>query len=331
MTEHATATPSPPPKNRAALTRFAWLSIATALFTIGLKSWAYLLTGSVGLFSDAVESLVNLAGALMALAMLSIAARPADREHPHGHSKAEYFSSGVEGSLIVVAAILIIIAAIHRLITPQPIEQVGIGLLVSSGASVLNLVAGMILLQAGKNYHSITLVANAKHLMTDVWTSVGVILGVGAVAITGWLPLDPIIAILVAINILWSGGKIVAESVTGLMDAALPEEELATIREVLQSFRSEEVHFHALLTRKSGAFRFVSFHVLVPGQWSVQQGHQKLDDIEAALCEALPHTHVITHLEPLEDPASWDDVAFSAKIDEPKSDEVYCELKLGIQ
>ncbi len=195
--------------DRSSLTRFAWLSIGAAVVTIALKTVAYLLTGSVGLLSDALESVVNLVGALMALAMLTIAARPADEDHAYGHSKAEYFSSGVEGTLILVAAVSIIVTAIPKLITPKPLEQVGLGLGVSVAASLVNLGVALILLKAGKRYNSITLEADAQHLMTDVWTSVGVLAGVGAVALTGWERLDPIVAFIVAANIIWSGVRIV--------------------------------------------------------------------------------------------------------------------------
>ena len=258
MTSHTTNQPS--------LTRFAWLSIAAAILTIALKTIAYLLTGSVGLLSDALESLVNLAGALMALAMLTIAVRPADDEHAYGHSKAEYFSSGVEGTLILIAAISIGVAAFQRLITPKPLEQVGLGLAVSIVASLVNLSVALVLFRASKRHNSITLNANAQHLMTDVWTSAGVLVGVGAVALTGWERLDPIVAFIVAGNIIWSGVRIVRTSVLGLMDTALPAEELSTIQRVLEGYRQDGVEYHALRTRQAGTRRFVSFHVLVPGK-----------------------------------------------------------------
>jgi cation diffusion facilitator family transporter len=289
------------------LSRFAWLSIAAAIATIALKSLAYALTGSVGLLSDAAESIVNLIGAVVALAMLTVAARPADEDHAYGHNKAEYFSSGVEGSLILVAAASIAFAAAHRLLTPRPIEQVGIGLAVSVAASLVNLAVAVVLLRASKQYHSITLEANAHHLLTDVWTSVGVILGVGAVAMTGWLRLDPLLAIGVAANIVWTGTRIVRKSVFGLMDASLPAEELLAVKRALDSHLAEGVQYHALRTRVAGARRFVSFHVLVPGMWTVHHGHALLEDVEARIREAVPNVTVFTHLESLDDPASWDD------------------------
>src|SRR5512140_2961536 len=222
--------------NRSSLTRFAWLSIAAAIITIALKATAYLLTGSVGLLSDALESIVNLVGALMALAMLTIAARPADEEHDFGHSKAEYFSSGAEGVLIVLAAASIIAAAIPRLIAPKPLEQLGLGLGVSVVASLVNFFVSQVLLRAGRQHNSITLEADARHLMTDVFTSAGVLVGVGAVALTGWTRLDPIVACLVALNIIWSGFSIVRKSVSGLMDAALPVEDQNRLQAALQPY-----------------------------------------------------------------------------------------------
>lgn len=293
--------------NRANLTRFAWLSIAAALVTIMLKSAAYYLTGSVGLLSDALESLVNLMGGMMALAMLTIAARPADEDHAYGHSKAEYFSSGVEGSLILVAALSIAVTALPRLLHPQALEQVGMGLAVSVLASLINLGVAMLLLRVGKKHHSITLEANAHHLLTDVWTSVGVLAAVAAVACTHWLWLDPVVALLVALNILWTGSRIVWRSVSGLMDLALPAADLATVRDVLSSYQNEEIQFHALLTRQAGARKFVSMHVLVPGAWTVQHGHELLERIEQDIRTALPNSTVFTHLESLDDPASWAD------------------------
>ncbi len=295
------------PTNRAYITRFAWLSIGAAVLTIGLKTAAYLLTGSVGLLSDALESVVNLVGAIMALAMLTIAARPADEDHTYGHGKAEYFSSGVEGTLIVIAAISIVITAIPRLISPRPLEQIGLGLGVSIVASLVNLVVALILLKAAKRFNSITLEADAQHLLTDVWTSVGVLVGVGLVALSGWERLDPIVAFLVAANIIWSGARIIRISALGLMDTALSIEELAKLQTVLEPYTHSGIEYHALRTRQSGSRQFVSFHVLVPGKWTVQRGHRLLESIEADVRHAMPNATVFTHLESLNDPASWDD------------------------
>jgi cation diffusion facilitator family transporter len=299
---------TPPFRERSSLTRYAWLSIAAALATIGLKTLAYLMTGSVGLLSDALESFVNLVGALMALSMLSVAARPPDEEHPYGHDKAEYFSSGVEGSLILIAALSIGYAAVGRLLHPRGLEQVGLGLAISVGASFINLVVALVLIRVGKRYDSITLEANAHHLLTDVWTSGGVVIGVGAVALTGWRSLDPIVALLVAANIVWAGSRIVRRSVLGLMDTSLRAAELDALKRALQPHLAEGVAYHALRTRQAGARRFVSLHVLVPGQWSVHQGHELLERIEADIRAVVPNVTVDTHLESLDDPASWDDM-----------------------
>lgn len=298
---------TPASNDRAFLTRFAWLSIGAAVLTIGLKTVAYLITDSVGLLSDALESMVNLVGAIIALIMLTIAARPADEDHAFGHSKAEYFSSGVEGTLILIAAASIAYAAIRRLMNPQPLEQVGIGLAVSLVASLINLITALIILRAARAHNSITLQANGRHLMTDVWTSVGVVAGVAAVALTGWEVLDPIIALLVAANIVWSGVGIVRSSVDGLMDITLPAADLQTISKVLEPYRDEGIEFHAVRTRQSGARGFVSMHVLVPGEWTVQAGHELLEQVEIDLAKALPNATVTTHLEPLNDQASYAD------------------------
>jgi len=293
--------------DHSSLTRYAWLSIAAATLTISMKAAAYLLTGSVGLLSDALESLVNLVGALVALAMLTIAARPADESHPYGHSKAEYFSSGFEGALILVAAISIGGAAIPRLINPRPIEQIGLGLGVSMGASLVNLVVAQVLLRASKRNHSITLEANSRHLMTDVWTSVAVLVGLAAVAVTGWERLDPIVACLVAANIIRSGLGIVRESLMGLMDSSVPTEDQDKLQEALEPYVESGVEYHALRTRQSAARQFVSLHVLVPGSWTVQRGHRLLEKMEGDILRVLPNATVFTHLEPRDDPASWQD------------------------
>lgn len=295
-------------KKNLSLTNFAWLSIGAALFTMALKTMAYLLTGSVGLLSDALESLVNLAGALMALAMLRVAALPADENHAYGHTKAEYFASGVEGTLILIAAVSIAFAATQRFISPKPLEQIGLGLGVSMAAALVNLFVALILLRAGKLYHSITLEANAHHLLTDVWTSAGVLVGVGAVALTGWQRLDPLVAFIVAGNIVWTGIQIVRKSIHGLMDTAIPPQDMQIIRSILKKYTQSEIDYHALRTRQSGARKFVSFHVLTPGTWTVNQGHRLVEDIEADIRRALPNVTVFTHLEPFSDPASWADL-----------------------
>jgi cation diffusion facilitator family transporter len=293
--------------DRSFLKRYAWLSIAAALTTIVLKSAAYWLTGSVGLLSDAAESIVNLIGASVALIMLTIAARPADASHAYGHSKAEYFSSGIEGGLIVIAAFAITGAALERLINPRPLEQIGLGTVVAIIASAINFGVARVLLKAGHQYNSITLEADAKHLMTDVWTSVGVLGAVVAVGLTGWLWLDPVIAIAVAINILWSAYGLLRRSTQGLMDAALPVAEQATVHRILAAYKTRGLDFHAVRTRQAASRRFISIHVLVPGDWSVQRGHELLEQLENEICGELPNATLETHLEPLEDPVSFAD------------------------
>jgi cation diffusion facilitator family transporter len=300
-------------ENRSNLTRYAWLSIAAAVTTIGLKVSAFVITGSVGLLSDAAESIVNLVGAVVALIMLTIAARPPDEEHAYGHAKAEYFSSGVEGTLIFIAAISIAWAALPRLLNPQPIESAVVGLVVAAMASAINLGVSRVLMRAGKRYNSITLEADAQHLMTDVWTSVGVIAGVGAVALTGWNLLDPLIALAVAANIVWTGFHLVRRSVLGLMDTALPPKEMNQVNAILQKYQTEGVQFHALRSRQAGARRFVSMHVLVPGDWTVQHGHQLLEQIEGEIRATIPTVTVFTHLESLSDPSSYDDTKLDRK------------------
>ncbi|HLP97827.1 MAG TPA: cation diffusion facilitator family transporter [Sideroxyarcus sp.] len=291
----------------AQLKRYAYLSIAAAVATILLKGIAWWLTGSVGLLSDALESFVNLAGALMALAMLTLAAAPADDKHAYGHGKAEYFSSAFEGFLILLAAVSIAWTAVDRLLHPQPLEAVGVGLAVSVAASLINLFAARELLKAGRAYNSITLEADAKHLMTDVWTSVGVIVGVALVWLSGWLWLDPLIALLVAANIVWTGWQLLHRSASGLMDEAIPKEQIEAIEGVLNKYREQGLDFHALRTRQAGRQAFISLHVLVPGAWTVQRGHDLVEQIEADIRASVPFSHLTTHLEPLEDPLSLSD------------------------
>ncbi len=290
---------------RSSLTRYAWLSIAAAIVTIALKTWAWWLTGSVGLLSDAMESVVNLVAAIMALAMLGLAAQPPDDQHHYGHGKAEYFSSGLEGALILIAAIGIGIAAYDRLLNPQPLQSLGFGLGVSTLAALVNWAVAMVLLKAGRRHNSITLEADAKHLMTDVWTSGGVLLALGLVTVTGWQQLDPIIGFGVAINIIWSGFTLMRRSTAGLLDATLPEEENARIDDILDRYRREGVEFHDLRTRQAGADRFMTVHVLVHGGKTVKDGHDLLDRIENDIRQAVGEIIVVTHLEPIEDPASF--------------------------
>lgn len=292
---------------RPTLTRFIWLSIGAAILTIGLKSLAYFVTGSVGLLSDALESVVNLVAAVVAFIMLKIAEKPPDEEHEYGHTKAEYFASVLEGLFIIIAAITIAYSAIDRLLHPQVIEQTFLGLAVSVVASLINLVVAQILIKEGNKHRSITLKADGKHLMTDVWTSVGVIIGVALVALTNIQVLDPIIALAVAANIVFSGYQIVKQSAYGLMDGSLPPEEVEHIKKILNEHCVDGIQYHGLKTRESATRSFVSVHILVPGKWSVQQGHDLLEVIEKDISRHVKTTSVFTHLEPLEDPSAHDD------------------------
>ena len=300
------------------LTKYAWLSIAAAVVTIALKTGAYLLTGSVGLLSDAAESVVNLVAAVIALVALTIAARPADDNHHYGHGKAEYFSAGIEGLMIFVAAALIIVSAVQRLLHPQALESLGIGLAITLLATAVNGAVGWLLMKVGRQHRSATLVADGKHLMTDVWTSVGVVVGVGMVAVTGWLPLDSLVAIAVAINILWMGWRLVASSTTSLLDAALSPGDVALVTAVLDEHRNGDVAFHGLQTRESGRQRFVSVHVLVPGAWTVQHAHDVVEAVEDDIRAALDQVNVSTHLEPREDARSYEDYAYDSSV--PRGD-----------
>jgi len=294
---------------RTSLKKFAWLSIGAAIATIGIKTFAYFLTGSVGLLSDAIESLVNLAGAGMALGMLTIASRPADEDHVYGHSKAEYFSSVTEGILILGAAIGILTAAIQRLIDPKPLEQLGLGLGVSVSASIINWMVARRLMVEGKERSSISLEADAHHLLTDVWTSIGVIGGVAIAGFTGWNILDPIVAIAVALNIVWTGFQLVRRSVSGLMDEALPERDQQKIRQIMVQYHERGVDFHALRTRQAAARRFMSVHILVPGEWTVHDAHHIAEDFESDIRATLGGViTVFTHLEPAEDELSMEDM-----------------------
>jgi cation diffusion facilitator family transporter len=294
---------------RENLTRYAWLSIAAAVLTIGLKVGAYLLTGSVGLLSDALESVINLVAAITALLMLKLAAQPPDAEHSFGHDKAEYFASGIEGTLILVAAVSIGWTAVSRLFAPQPLEQIGVGLIISAVATAINLIVGQVLIRAGRQHRSITLEADGQHLMTDVWTSVGVVFGVLIVSFTGWLVLDSLVALAVAANITWAGIKLTRRSALGLMDTAISTKEQTLVCAVLDRYAAEkQIDYHALRTRQSGTRSFISVHILVPGAWTVHQGHELLEDLEADLRRAVAGAVVFTHLESLDDPASWHDI-----------------------
>jgi cation diffusion facilitator family transporter len=297
-----------PAAERASLRRFAYLSIAAAVLTIGLKASAYLLTGSVGLLSDALESVINLVAAGMALLALNYAARPPDDSHEYGHDKIEYFSGGIEGTLIVLAAVSIGVTSLERFANPHPIEQIGLGLVITLVASLINLVVGQMLMRAGRRYHSLTLEADGHHLMTDVWSSAGVMAGIGLVGVTGAWWLDPLIALLVAVNILRTGAQLMRRAFNGLMDAPMNTAERAVVESVLDGYRARGIQFHALRTRQSGARRFLSVHVLVPSGWTVQRGHDLLERLERDVRAVVPNAHVLTHLEPLGDPAALADV-----------------------
>lgn len=288
-------------------TFYAWVSVATSVVVIALKFLAFFLTGSVGLLSDAVESVVNIFAALIALAVLTYASAKPDHEHNFGHEKAEYFSSGIEGALIFVAAGAIVWTAIPRLVNPRPLDQVWLGLALSLIASVANAACAWLMLRAAKAHRSITLEADARHLLTDVWTTVGVFAGVVLVQMTGWLRLDPVIAIAVAMQILWTGWHLMSRSFDGLMDRAIPDDDRALITGVLDELRRQGGDYHALRTRVAGAKSFVNVHILVPGSMTVQEGHDLVERLENDIVAKLPHVEVLTHLEPLEDPKSWDD------------------------
>ncbi len=286
--------------------RAALLSVAAAIITLLLKFGAYFLTGSVGLLSDAIESFVNLAAALIALTAISISHRPPDSNHAYGHEKAEYFSSGAEGALILIAAGAIIISAVPRLLNPAPLENVGIGVAVALIASAINFAVSRFMLHIAHQEDSIALEADAHHLMTDVWTSMGVVIGIVVVSVTGWQVLDPLIAIAVGINIVWMGVKLIRRSTAGLMDAALPPAEIEVIQAAIQQTAGADTPYHALRTRKSGSRRFIDFHLLMPGQTSVQASHDLANRVEAAIEQGLPNAFVTIHVEPREDTASWD-------------------------
>ncbi|NLO71698.1 MAG: cation transporter [Porphyromonadaceae bacterium] len=285
------------------------MSIAAAVVTIGLKFYAYIITGSMGLLSDALESCVNLLAAIVALIMIHISEKPADEKHEFGHTKAEYFSSAIEGALILIAAFSIIWSAAPKLISPQPIENVGLGLGISLVASLINLATATVLIRNGKKRNSLLLEADGKHLMTDVWTSAGVIFAIGLVKLTGWLILDPIIAILVALNIVLTGYQLIRRSANGLMDVSISPEDLKIVTDYLDNLKTEKIDYHSLMTRQAGQRKFISLHLLVPGAWSVQKGHDFADEVEETIENMFSElVTVSTHIEPIEDPISLRDI-----------------------
>ena len=283
------------------------MSIIVSVVVFGMKMAAWWATGSVGLLSDALESTVNIVAAVVALFALRTAMKPADAMHHFGRGKAEYFSASIEGFMILLAALIIVYTAIERIISPRDLEQIGWGLTISTVAAVINGGAALILLRAGKLHRSPVLVADGKHLMTDVWTSVGVIVGVGLVVVTGWNRLDGIVAMAVGLNIIVTGINLLRSSTAGLMDKALSDDDHLKIVNVLTKYESDEVKFHALQTREAGRQRFVSMHVLVPGAWTIQKGHDLSEELEAGIIAELPDTIITTHVEPLEDERSWAD------------------------
>jgi cation diffusion facilitator family transporter len=297
------------------LKKFLYLSIAAALATISLKLIAWHLTGSIGLFSDALESCVNLAAAIIALVMITLAEKPPDEKHGFGHNKAEYFSSAIEGGLIVLAAFSIIWSAVPRIIHPQPLENLGLGLLVAVGASMINLVVSLVLVKNGKKNNSITLEADGRHLMTDVLTSVGVLLGIALVKLSGWLVLDGIVAIGVAINIICTGYQLIRRSASGLLDTAIPKDERDKINMVLEKYKQQNIEFHSLMTRQSGQRKFILVHLLMPGIWDIHKGHNLAEEIEKDIRMLFPGSSitVFTHLEPIEDPESMLDISIDRK------------------
>ncbi len=298
---------------------YTYLSMAAAVMTIALKTGAYYLTGSVGLLSEALESIVNLLTALAAFWALSFAATPADEDHPFGHHKAEYFSSGLESILIIITAISIVVIALPKFLAPQPLEQIGLGVAVSLIATAINGLVAWVLLKAGRRLRSITLRADAHHLLTDVWTSIGVTVGILIAQLTGWTIVDPIIALLVAAQILWSGIHLLRETAAGLLDTAMPMADRDQMTNIFSIYEQRGIHFHALRTRVSGSRGFVTFHVLVPGSWTVQQGHDLCEEVEAAITQVLPGTHIVAHMEPLEDPKSWADLELDRTFDDAPS------------
>ena len=286
---------------------YAVISVLAAIVTILIKTLAWRLTGSVGLLSDALESSINLIAALTAFWALGMASKPADRAHSYGHSKAEYFSSGLESALIVVAACGIIWAATGQLANPSPLQQVDLGLALSLVATGINAGVALLLMRAARRFRSITLRADAQHLLSDVWTSVGIVAAIGLVHLTGWSILDPLVAMAVAVQISITGFRLLSETANGLMDRSLPEQELRQLEALLQGRKGSGIDFHALRTRVAGSRRFVALHVLVPGYWSVKQGHDYCEELEQEVAHLLDPCHVFTHLEPIEDPVSWQD------------------------
>lgn len=297
------------------LVRYAWLSVGAAVATILLKFSAFFITGSVGLLSDALEGIVNLVAAFVALITIKVVEQPPDATHEYGHDKAGYFSAGIEGTLIVVAAITILVTGVNRLLHPQAIEQGFIGLVIAGLAAVVNLFVGQVLVRTGKKHRSITLEADGHHLLSDVWSSAGVIIGVGLAIVTGIEWLDPVVALLVGLKIGWEGAKILKRSLAGLMDATIPADERAILEDILNQYQEREgIEWHGLRTRQSGARSFIDVHVLTPPDWTVQRAHDLSEALEQDIAERLEGVAVHTHIEPLGDPAAMADGALKREI-----------------
>ena len=293
---------------RPSLTVFAWLAIVASLINVSLKMSAYWLTNSVGLLTDGLESFVNVGASCLALAVIKVSQQPPDEEHSFGHEKAEYFSGGVEGALIFMAAALGLFNSVTRFFKPSVIEQLGVGIGLSLLATLLNLGVGLLLRKQGREHQSLALEADAQHLLSDVLFSLGVVVGVGLTRITQWRDWDPLVGVLVSLYMAWVGVQLVRRAVAGLLDSSLSVQELDDIRTILDAFRTDRIDFHALRTRRAGRSAFVQVHVLVPGEWTVRKGHQLLEDVEAAIRQRVPGARVITHLEPMEDPCSFEDI-----------------------
>lgn len=287
---------------------FARLSVLAALLTIGVKTVAFWMTDSVSLLSDALESCINLVAAVLVLQTLRYAARPPDSDHMYGHEKAQFFAAAVEGTLILAAAGGILAAAFSRFFSPSPLMQVHIGVMLSGAAGVLNLVVGLILLWAAKRLHVPALKADGQHLLTDFYTSVGVIVGLVLMRFTGAAWIDPVVAALLGLLISVTGIRLIRESVDGLMDKSIPKEHITAIEQILQSYALQKVDYHALRTRQSAGSCFISLHLLVPGVWTVQRGHDLADEVEHRIKAHIPKANVFTHIEPVDDPSSFEDI-----------------------
>ncbi|MEA4942916.1 MAG: cation diffusion facilitator family transporter [Propionicimonas sp.] len=297
-----TAPSAHPPIDQRGLERFVWLSLGVSVVVLAIKLVAAVLTGSVGLWSDALESTVNVVAAGVALWAMKLSAKPADHNHDFGHGKAEYFSAAIEGAMIFVAAGVIVVGAVLRFFRPVELERLDLGLLLSAVATVINLAVGLVLVRAGRRYRSITLEADGKHLLTDVWTSAGVLVAIGLVLLTGWVWFDPLIALLVGLNILYTGYGLVRRATVGLLDGTLPPQDVATVNEVLHELAGHPaVQIAEIKTRESGRQRFVYATITVPGEWTVKRSHDLADDVEHAVARALPGTTTFVHIEPSED------------------------------